>query len=368
MKKKVNLDMAATTPLCQSFLENIQEYAERYYNPSSINENSLELKKEIEECREKVAKLINCDPEEVYFTSGASESSSWAIDGFLKAQTRDYYRVIATNIEHSSIMENPNISGFIECDSFGLVYPEQFKGYRNCLFCINMANNEIGTVQPIERISKVVRQGGNYLLVDATQALGKIGIDVKKMGIDMLSVSAHKIGGLKGVGILYVRKDINISPIIYGHQEQNMRGGTYNYLGIKSLSMAIDEIDSKNLVYMMNLRNYMRASLFGLCPSITENGHGIMRLPNNLNICIHDISIDSQQLVALLDEAGFVVSGGSACNAGTNTPSHVLKAIGLSDDDANHSIRITLGVQTTKEEVDSFIECLVDIINMYKSV
>lgn len=365
MLEKVYLDNAATSPLCNSFLANIQELAQKYYNPSSANENSLELMQEIQECREKIAKLINADPEEIYFTSGGSESNSWAIDGFVKAQTRDYYRVIATNIEHTSILNNPHINEFIKCDEYGLVRPEQFEGYRNCLFCVGYGNNEIGTLSPIQRISDVIHKQGNYLLVDATQSLGKVGIDVKKMGIDMLSASGHKLGALKGVGILYVNKNINVKPIIYGSQENYLRGSTYNYLGIKSLSMAIDSIDREKLIMTLSLRNYLYNELIKI-GDIAVNGHLIMRLPSNLNICISNIAIDAQQIVALLDMSGFVVSAGSACHAGDAQPSHVLKAIGLSDDEAKHSIRITLGEQNTKEEVDAFVDCLKNIIEMNK--
>ena len=366
MRKKIYLDNAATTPLCESCLAKIQEYAAFYYNASSANENSFMIKQEIEECRQKIAKLINCDPEEIFFTSGASESNSWAIDGFLKAQTRDYYRVISTNIEHASIMNNPNLSGLIECDKDGIVRPEQFEGYRNCLFCVGLANNEIGTVQPIEKISEVIhRHGRNYLFVDATQAFTKVNIDVKKMNIDMMSASGHKIGALKGVGWLYVNKNVTLYPIIYGAQENAFRGGTYNYLGIKSLFMALDEVENTRKIAA--LRNYLANTLIRMCPNIKINGHRVNRLPGNLNICIKNIDIDSQQLVALLDMNGFVVSGGSACHAGDPMASYVLKAIGLSDKEANQSIRITLGAQNTKEEIDAFIECLVNIIDMYKS-
>ena len=366
MRKKVYLDNAATSPLCDSFLKNIQELAQKYYNPSAANENSLELRQEIEECREKIAQLINCDPEEIYFTSGASESNSWAIDGFVKAQTRDYYRVIATNIEHASILNNPRVNGFIECDEYGLVHPEQFEGYRNCLFCVAYGNNEIGTLSPIERISEVIHKRGNYLLVDATQSLGKVGIDVKKMQIDMLSASGHKLGALKGVGFLYINKNVDVYPIVYGTQEVGSRGGTYNYLGIKSLFMAIDEIDVRKQMQTMNLRNYLFNELKKI-DDITINGHISYRLPNNLNICIHNIFIDNQQLVSLLDMNGFVVSAGSACSNGTAEPSHVLEAIGLTNDEINRSIRITLGEQNTKEEIDAFVDCLKNIVEMNKS-
>lgn len=289
-----------------------------------------------------------------------------AIDGFIKAHDKDYYRIVASNIEHPSIIKNPNISEFIECDNQGLFRPDQFEKYRNALFCIGLGNNEIGTLSPIKSISEVIHRNGNYLFVDATQAFGKVNIDVKKMNIDMLSVSGHKIGALKEIGFLYISKNINIKPIIYGEQENGLRGGTYNYLGIKSLSCAIDEIDIKKQIKIMNLRNYMMNELLKIYSGITINGHIPYRLPNNLNICIHNIEINSQQLVSLLDINGFIVSAGSACSSGTNKPSYVLKAIGLSDDEVDHSIRITLGEQNTKEEVDKFVECLKNIIDMYK--
>ena len=364
MEEKVFFDYAASSPLCNSFLSNIQELAQKYYNPSSANENSIELRQEIEECRAKIAKLINCDPEEIYFTSGASESNSWAIDGFIKAHNRDYYRVISTNIEHSSILFNPRINEFIQCDELGLVYPEQFDGYRNCLFCVGLGNNEIGTISPIQAISEVIHKRGNYLLVDATQSFGKVEIDVKRMKIDMLSASGHKLGALKGIGFLYVNKDVDIHHIIYGAQENGSRGGTYNYLGIASLSMAIDEIDCNKQLRILALRNYLLSKLSDL--DIKINGDVQNRLPNNLNICINNMFIDNQQLIALLDMNGFVVSAGSACSNGSKNPSHVLAAIGLTDDEINRSIRITLGEQNTTAEIDAFVDCLKNIIEMNK--
>lgn len=365
---KVYFDYAACAPVCKSVIENIQELIEKWYNPSSANEISMGLMAEIEEVRNKVAKVINADSDEIFFVSSGSEANALAIDGFLKANKEYYYRVVASNIEHSSILENPNVTNYIECDEFGRISPEALNGYKKCLFCVNYANSEIGAVNSIKRIANVAHKNNGYLLTDATAAFGKIPIDVKADGVDMLTAAGQKIGSLKGVAFIYIKKGIRVNSIVHGHQETGMRGSTLNYMAIKSLGYAIDEVYKRSLVEIMNLRNYLERTLISDCSNITVNGHGIMRLPNILNICIHDISIDSQQLVALLDESGFVVSAGSACNAGSNTPSHVLKAIGLSDEDANHSIRISLGEQNTKEEVDAFIECLKSIIDMYKSV
>lgn len=366
MNDKINFDHAATTPLCKSFLERIQRYAELYYNPSSANEYSVALKKDIEGCRKKVAKLINCDPEEVYFTSGSTESCAIAIDGFLKANPN--YWVVSSNIEHAAVMNNPNIDYIIECNNIGII---DFTGWGNIdvkvLYSFMLANNEIGTIQPIKEISEYVHRNNGVLFSDLTAAIGKIPVDVQELGIDMACFSGHKIGALKGVGVLYVNKNIKVKGISYGHQENGVRPGTYNYLAIKSLDMAIDEINLDKEKDVLELRNYLKDKLLEIDGNIKINGDLKNRIAGNLNICIPDINIDNQQLVSLLDMEWYIVSSGSACSNGTNKPSHVLKTIGLSDEEINKSIRITIGKENTKEEIDGFVETLRNIIDMYKT-
>ena len=366
MNRKIYMDYAATSPLREDIIAALPELANRYHNASSVGELSAQNRRDIEAVRRMIARVINADPEEIIFTSGSSESNSLAIDGFLNANKNNYYRVIASNIEHKSILNNPNVTGHIKCNNSGQLLPNQFEGYSNTLFCVMHANNEIGTINPIKEIAEVVHKHNNYLLVDATQSFTKVPIDVKDMGIDMLSASGHKIGSLKNVGFLYVSKNVKVSPIIYGTQEMSRRGGTYNHMGIVSFGMAIDCSLREDKEYIADLRNRLMVKLLDVDENIIINGCLSGRLQNNLNICVRNINIDAQQLIGMLDEAGFIVSAGSACSSGNPEPSYVLKAIGLSDEDCLHSIRITLGVENTEEEIDSFVECLKSIIDMYR--
>lgn len=367
MSDKVYFDNGATTKLCETFLKDIQYYANLYYNPSSSNEESINLRRDIESCRIKVANLINADPEEIYFTSGATESCAIAIDGFLK-ENEDYYAV-SSNIEHAAIVNNPNVCKFVECNNLGIIDPSEWNDVDDIswLLCFMLVNNEIGTIQPIKQISEYAHRNNSVLFSDLTAAIGKIPIDVKDLGIDIACFSGHKIGALKGVGVLYVNKDVKVSGISYGHQENGVRAGTYNYLAIKSLELAVDEIDLGKQDYVLELRNYLKDKLFEMDSNIKVNGDLNNRVAGNLNIYIPNLSVDSQQLISLLDIDGYIVSSGSACSSGVANPSHVLKAVGLSDEEANHSIRITLEKHNTKEEVDGFIECLANIVSIYKS-
>lgn len=363
MQNKVYLDNASTTHPCKNVLENIKEMTELFYNPSSFYELSTYNKYVIEKTREKIAKIINCSQEEIIFTSGASESNSLAIDGFLKAN--EQFSVVSTNIEHDSIMMNPNITGFIECNKNGFCEPSNFSGYNNTLFACQLVNNQIGTIQPIIDISEQVHKDGNYLFVDATTGFGHIPIDVEVLGIDMMSFTSHKMGGIVGVGCLYVKKGINIKPIIYGHQEESLRGGTYNALAIKCFGLALDQIDYKNEIVTKSKRNFLIDKLLEI-DGVHLNGSREKRLCSNVNIRIDNVSVDSQQLVSLLDMNGFMISAGSACDSGNDAPSHVLKAIGLSDEQAKHSIRITIEHNTSVRDLEDFTDCLKNIIKMYK--
>jgi cysteine desulfurase len=366
MEQKIYLNNAATHKVCDSIVQNIQEWVVKFNNPSSSDEDSLQLRREIEEVRSKVAALINCDPEEIYFTSGSTESCAIAIDGFLKAN--HHYVVLASNIEHAAVLNNPNIDGFINCDTNGIIDVTKWDNLISCrsLYCFMLVNNEIGTIQPIKEISQYAHSNQGIVFSDLTAAIGHIPVDVQDLGIDIACFSGHKIGALKGVGVLYINKNVKVHGIMYGHQENGIRPGTYNYLGIKSLGAAISEIDLNNQKYILELRNYLYDQLKNIDDEIFINGHINNRIAGNLNICIPNLDIDNQQLINLLDMQGFVVSAGSACNSGTNTPSYVLRAIGLNDNQINRSIRITLSNENTKKDIDAFVECLNNIIQMHK--
>ncbi len=360
--KIVYLDNAATEKPCKSVLENINKLAKDFYNPSSANDYSIKLKNEIEEVRQKISKVINCDPSEIYFTSGASESNSMAINGF--KQVNPSYPIVSSSLEHSSILENSNVKYYLGTNTDGSVVIEDVRRYKSCLFCISYANSEVGTINPIKKISDVIHSNDGYLFCDATAAFGKVRIDVKEQNIDMLSASGHKIGSLKGVGFLYINKDIKVSPIIYGKQENGLRGGTYNYMAIRSLGYAIDEIKYNNEI---ELRNYLINELLKI-DNVQLNGRLNDRLPNNVNIFIKDINLNSQQLVGLLELNAFIVSSGTACNAGSTEPSNTLMKMYGDEYRATHSIRITLCKENTKEEIDRLVECLKGIIKFYGGV
>ena len=363
MKKNVYLDHAATAPLSKSVQGQLDVLYTMYYNASSAYGFGAYNKMVVENVRKKIADMINAEPEEIIFTSCGSEANALAIDGFLKAN--EGFEAVCSNIEHASILNNPNIKNIIKCDSNGLINPDDFENVKNSLISVMMVNNEIGTEQPIKQIIEIAHKNGNIVHTDAVQAFGKVKIDVKYMDLDMMSVSGHKIGSARGVGFLYVKKGIKIAPIIYGEQENELRGGTYNDFAIKTLGLAIDDIDYKIEDVLTSRRNYLLDKLLDI-DGVHLNGSIFNRIASNINVRINNIDVDAQQLVALLDESGFQVSAGSACHAGDPAPSYVLKAIGLTDDEASHSIRITIGAENTLEDLDRFVECLIGIVNMYK--
>ena len=361
----IYLDQAATTKPLDSILETIKPYIEEnYHNPSSIYNAGVKVKKDIETVRQNVANLIGANSNEIYFTSGSCESNNWIVRGFDDANFQDEPVIITTPIEHKSIINaiyNPVLRSdihFCKVDSQGFVDMDSLEDLlRLCtehpiLVSVIMVNNEIGTIQNIKKISELVHSYGGILHTDATQALKYIPINVKEMGIDMLSASAQKLGGLKGTGFLYKRNNIKLSPLIYGEQENQYRGGTENVIGIIALGEAIKYIDYNRQSEIIYLRNYFIDELKKL--GCTVNGSMDFRLPNNINVTfLQDISAES--LIYLLDMCGIMVSSGSACNSHSIEPSYVLKAIGLTDEEANKSIRITIPDNITMEVIDKVI-------------
>lgn len=361
MKNKVYLDYASTSPLSQSFLGKLDILAIDWSNPSSLYGSGHYNKHVIEKTREKIANMINAEPEEIIFTSSGSEANALAIDGFLKAN-KDY-EAICSNIEHASIYNNPNVLHALRVDEKGFVSPALLENHEHKLVSVMMVNNEIGTYQPIKDIVEIAHKNGCIVHTDAVQAFGKTEIDVKYLDVDMMSISGHKVGSLRGVGALYVKKGIKLAPIIYGEQENGLRGSTYNDFAIKSLSNALNDVNYDDLIGIKSKRTFLLNRLMKN-EHIRLNGSLDMRAESNINIRIKDISISGMQIVELLDEAGFEVSSGSACHSSSAKPSHVLKAIGLSDEDALHSIRITIGKETSVQNLIDFADALENIIEM----
>lgn len=367
------LDVAATNKNeIDDIIINVMTRAMKEYwmNPSSLYASYV--KEEIDKCRHNIAKFIGADVSEIYFTSGASESNNWAIRGYADEILSSSYKnanIITTRIEHKSILESLNSDSLGACihycdvNKYGLV---DINGLRDLLdklknesilVSVGLANNEIGVVQNIGIISDLVHKYNGILHVDATQALGHIPINVKELGIDMMSASGHKISPvLKGIGFLYKKNGINIKPLIYGAQENGLRGGTENTFGIIGLSRALSycNISYEEIEEMIDKRNYFIALLenrFGC----KLNGHNEYRLPNNINVTFPQ-NITGESLLYTLEMSNIFVSTGSACNSKSITPSHVLKEIGLSDEEAMRSVRFTLPDDITYDDIYNVIK------------
>lgn len=333
-----------------------------------------QCKKAIEEARNRVAKAINANAKEIYFTSCGSESNNLVLKGIAYANYKKGNHIITTKIEHPSVLESCRALEkqgykitYLNVNKDGLISIEELENTiceNTILISVMFANNEIGTIQPIEQIGKIAKKYGILFHTDSVQAVGNVNIDVKKLGIDLLSMSAHKFYGPKGVGCLYVREGIEFTRIQDGgHQEKNKRAGTENVAGIVGLGKAI-ELATKNLEQynqkLIELRDYYIAQIEEKLPDIKINGHRNMRLPGNANISFR--SIIGEDLLLKLDEKGICASTGSACSAGTSDPSHVLLAIGLEKEFAQGSLRITLGEENTKEDIDYLVNCLEEIV------
>lgn len=375
MQQNLYFDHAATTAVKEEVLkEMIPYFSIEYGNASAMYGIGRNAKKAIEEAREKVAKAINCEPKEIYFTSCGSESDNLAIKGIAYANKEKGNHIITTKIEHHAVIdtcktleqEGFNIT-YLNVNSNGIVDLNDLESAitdKTILISVMFANNEIGSIQPIEEIGRIAKKHNILFHTDSVQAIGNVRIDVKKMNIDLLSMSAHKFYGPKGVGVLYKKEGINCKKILDGgHQEKNLRAGTENIAGIVGLGKAI-ELANENLEEynnkLRNLRDYFIRQVEQKIPYIKINGDRIKRLPGNSNISFR--FVDGEALLLKLDEVGICASSGSACNTGVAQPSHVLMAIGLEDELANGTLRITFGYENTKEEVDYLVDNLERIV------
>ncbi|SHH29865.1 cysteine desulfurase [Caloranaerobacter azorensis DSM 13643] len=381
MERYVYMDYAATTPVKKEVLEEMMPYfTEKYGNPSSIYRIGRESRAAIDEARERVAKIIEAKPKEIYFTSGGSESDNWAIKGVAFANRDKGNHIITSKIEHHAVLhacEYLEKHGFevtyLDVDEYGIVDLEQLKNAitdKTILITIMFANNEIGTIQPIQEIGKIAREKGVYFHTDAVQAIGNVEIDVNKLNIDLLSMSAHKFYGPKGVGVLYIREGVKIHPYIHGGaQEKNRRAGTENVAGIVGLAKALElayenlEEHNKKLVY---LRDKLIKEVTNKIDYVRVNGHPEKRLPGNVNFSIE--FVEGEALLLSLDMMGIAASSGSACTSGSLDPSHVLLAIGLPHEIAHGSLRFTLGDFNTEEDVDYVVESLVKIVERLREM
>jgi len=376
MKEIVYVDHSATTYVKKEVLNEMLPYfTEKYGNASSVYSKGIESKEAIDKARSQVSDAIGCTDSEIYFTAGGSESDNLALLGIARANKDKGNHIITTKIEHLGILETCKRlekEGFevtyLDVDNTGLVHIKDVEKAitpKTILISVMFANNEIGTLQPIEDIGKMCRSKGIYFHTDAVQAIGNVHINTEKMCIDALSLSAHKFYGPKGVGALYIRNEVKFDSIITGgHQEKNKRAGTENVPGIVGLGAAI-ELANKNIdTYnekLYNLREYCIEKIMKNISDITLNGHRTKRLPGNINISIIGIPVGS--LLIMLDDVGICASSGSACTSGSVNPSHVLVAIGMKSEVSHCSLRITLGESNTYEDIDYIVYNLIRIVN-----
>lgn len=381
MNKVIYLDNAATTQVYPEVLEAMNPYFTEYYgNPSSIYSFAGAANKAVAKARETLADFIHAKAEEIYFTGGGSESDNWALKATAEAYGNKGKHIITTKIEHHAILhtcEYLEKKGFevtyLDVDEYGSVRPGDIeKAIRpdTILISVMTANNEIGTIQPVEEIGKIARKHGVLFHTDAVQAFGHIEIDVEKMNIDMLSASGHKMNGPKGIGLMYIRKGVKIRSFIHGGaQERARRAGTLNVPGIVGFAKAAELAKASlgdRIAYETELRDYLTERVLKEIPYSRLNGEKKKRLPNNANFCFQ--YIEGESLLILLDQRGICGSSGSACTSGSLDPSHVLLAIGLSHEIAHGSLRLTLSEKTTKEEIDFTIDELKKIVDRLRSM
>ena len=377
---RVYMDNAATTPVSPAVLEKMLPYfSECYGNANSIHSTGLDARKALNAARKKVAAALNCNPEEVYFTSGGSESDNWALKGVAFANRKKGNHIITSAIEHHAILhtcEWLEKQGFeityVPVDADGLVNPADVEAAitdKTILISIMAANNEIGTIEPIEEIAKIAHAHHVLFHTDAVQAIGAIPVDVRAIGCDLLSLSGHKFHGPKGVGALYIKQGTRIDNLIHGGaQERGRRASTENVAGIVGMAEAI-ELATANIpekaARISALRDQLIDGLTAL-PYVRLNGHRTKRLPGNVNVSVR--FIEGESLLLRLDLAGVAASSGSACTSGSLAPSHVRLAIGLPHEIAHGSLRLSLSDTTTQEEVHYVLSVLPGIIEYLRDM
>ncbi len=380
--QKVYLDNAATTKVRDEVVEAMLPYFTEYFgNPSSLHLFAREAGKGLDTARAQVAKALNAKPEEIIFTGGGSESDNMALRGIPEAYKKKGKHVITSAVEHHAVLhtlEAMEKEGRVEVtylpvDEYGMVTAEQVeKAIRpdTVLVSIMFANNEVGTIMPIEQIGETCKKHGVLFHTDAVQAVGHVPVDVEKMHIDLLSLSGHKFHGPKGVGALYVRKGVRIPALILGGaQERRKRAGTENVPGIvgmgKAIELATAELED-NAAKMKVLRDRLIFGIPARIPDVKLNGHPTERLPNNVNFSIR--FIEGESILLMLDLNGIAASSGSACTSGSLDPSHVLLAMGLSHEVAHGSLRLTLSEFTTPEEIDYVLDTLPPIVEKLRAM
>lgn len=377
----IYLDNAATTPTRQEVVDAMLPYfTQSFGNPSSVYKIAQENRKAVDDARETIAKQLGARPNEIFFTSGGSESDNWALKGIAVSKKSKGNHIITSKIEHHAILHTCEFlekQGFeityLDVDEFGMVRPEDVEAAikdTTILISIMYANNEIGTINPIKEIGAIAHKHGITFHTDAVQAVGQVKIDVKDQNIDLLSLSGHKINGPKGIGVLYIKAGLKFENLIHGGgQERGRRAGTENVPGIVGLAKAMEltyaNFDEK-IAKMTKLRDKLIDGLLSSIPYAKLNGHRTQRLANNSNIGFE--FVEGESLLLLLDMQGISASSGSACTSGSLDPSHVLLAVGVPHEKAHGSIRMTLGIQTTEEDIDKVLEVMPGIVKRMRSM
>ncbi len=375
----IYLDNAASTAVHKDVLDEMLPFLkEQYGNPSSIHRLGRQADKAIRNARKRISELINSSPDEILFTSGGTESNNTALYGIAHSNKGNH--IITSSIEHEAILEpckRLEEEGFrltyLPVDNHGLVNPHDLKDALSedtCLVSIMFANNEVGTIQPIQEISSICKEKSVVFHTDAIQAIGKVPIIVENLGVDLLSISSHKINGPKGVGALYIKKGIQISPLILGGgQEKGLRSGTENVANIvgfgKACQLANENLEL-NITFLKNLRDYLITNVTQQIPNVTLNGDHEKRIPNNTHFTF--LGVNGEDLIIKLDENEIAASTGSACSVKTQKASHVLQAMGFSHEQITGSLRLTVGIYNTKEELEKTVMTLKKIVNELRQV
>ncbi len=383
-KRKVYLDNNSTTPLDPRVLEAMLPFLkEKWGNPNNIHSWGREAREAVETARENIKRMINCRDGNVYFTSGGTESNNWALKGIAFANRDKGKHIITTKIEHKCVL---NTCKWLENQGFEVTYlnvdregfidiNELEDSLKNdtILVSIMLANNEIGTLEPVREACELVKENSNaYFHTDACQAIGKIRVDVESLGVDLMTISAHKFYGPKGIGALFIRDGVKIDPLLHGGgQEKDMRSGTENVAGIagmgKAAELVMKELDSDR----EKLRGFQKTIIEGILEKVEKvhlNGPSDLekRLPGNVNFSVE--GVEGESIVMMLDDYGIAVSTGSACSSKQLIPSHVLTAIGLKPEVAHSSVRISAGRFNTDEDIEYFLEVFPDVISKLRSI
>ncbi len=381
VKTPIYFDHAATTPVDKAVLEKMLPYFTQVFgNPNSQHVFGRESVKAVDEARDTIAKIINAKPSEVYFTSGGTESDNWALRGIANARKNKGKHIIISPLEHAAMLATASALKkegfeieFMKVDSEGVVDLEYLKSIvrEDTIFvgCM-MANNEVGTIEPIKEIAQIAHEKGAVCFTDAVQAAGVLNTDVKELGVDMMSMSSHKIYGPKGVGALYIKNGLKVESILTGgHQERTKRGGTTNVPGIVGFAEAFkiaDENRQSNFEYVSGLRDRFIDRVIKEVPFVKLNGSRYNRLPANADFSFE--YIEGESILFSLDIAGIAVSSGSACSSGSLEPSHVLLALGLPEALAHGSIRFSFGKHNTVEEIDYAVDVLKESVERLRQM